>query len=184
MPEGKSDAQLTTGSASFFLNKIKEIRFQFQNADQYIPEDNASVPKLHELGLLTEEEIEKEICSMNNKNCELDAVPTHLIKNILPVALKTITKIVNTLLTTSTFPLDWKTAIVRLLIKRARLERSKKNYRPVSNLCSLSKLVECCMLRQFLKHCNNNCLLPNYQSAYWANYRMDTSLVKMANNIM
>ena len=69
-------------------------------------------------------------------------------------------------------------------MKKARLERSKKNYRPVSNLCSLSKLVECCMLRQFLKHCNNNCLLPDYQSAYRANYSMDTSLVKMANVIL
>ena len=49
MPEGKSDAQLTTEFASFFLNKIKEIRCQFQNANQYIPEVNASVPKLHEL---------------------------------------------------------------------------------------------------------------------------------------
>ena len=104
MSEGKSDVQLTTEFASFFLNKIEEIRRQFQNADQYIPEVNASVPKLHELQPLTEEEIEKEICSMNNKTCEFDAIPTHLIKNILPSALKTITKIVNMLLTSSTFP--------------------------------------------------------------------------------
>ena len=88
------------------------------------------------------------------------------------------------LLTIGTFPLDWKTAIVRPLIKKAGLERSKKNYRPVSNLCSLSKLVEHCMLKQFLKHCNNNCLLPDYQSAYWANYSMETSLVKIANDIL
>ena len=106
------------------------------------------------------------------------------MKDILPAVLKTITKIANRSLTTSTFPLDWKTAIVRPLIKKARLERSKKNYRPVSNRCSLSKLVEHCMLRQFLKHCNNNCLLPDYQSAYQANYSMETSLVKMANDIL
>ena len=68
MPEGKSDAPLTTEFASFFLDKIKKIRFQLKNTDQYIPEVNASVPKLHELQLLTEEEIEKEIHSMNNKS--------------------------------------------------------------------------------------------------------------------
>ena len=121
---------------------------------------------------------------MNNRTCELDAIPTHLLNDILPAVLKTITKIVNMLPTTDTFPLDWKTAIVRLLIKKASLERSRKNYRPVSNLCSLSKLVVHCMLRQFLKHCNNNCLLPDYQSAHWANYSMETSLVKMANDIL
>ena len=184
MPEGKTDAQLAGKFASFFFDKIKKIRLQFQNTDQYIPEVNASVPRCHELQPLTDEEIEKEICSMNNKTCELDAIPTYLIKDILPAVLKTITQIVNMSLTTGTFPLDWKTAIIRPLIKKAGLELRKKNYRPVSNLCSLSKLVDHCMLRQFLKHCDNNCLLPDFQSAYWANYSTETSLVKMANDIL
>ena len=105
---------------------------------------------------------------MNNKTCELDAIPTYLIKDIVPAVLRTITQVVNISLTTDTFPLDWKTAIVRPLIKKAGLALSKKNYRSVSNLCSLSKLVEHCMLRQFLKHCDNNCLLPDFQSAYQA----------------
>ena len=183
MPEGKTDAQLAGEFASFFLNKIKKIRLQFQNTDQYIPEVNALVPRLHELQPLTDEEIEKEICSMNNKTCELDELPTYLIKDILPAVLKTITQIVNMLLTTSTLPLDWKTTIIRPLIKKAGLELSKKNYGLLSNLCSLSKLVEHCMLRQFLKHCDNNCLLPVFQSAYWANYSTESSLVKMANDI-
>ena len=184
IPEGKTDAQLAGEFASFFLNKIKKIRFQFQNTDQYIPEVNDSVPRLHELLPLTDEEIEKEICSMNNKACELDAIPTYLIKDILPAVLKTITQIANMSPTTSTFPLDWKTAIVRPLIKKPGLELSKKNYRPVSNLCSLSKLVEHCILKQFLKHCDNNGLIPDFQSAYQANYSTETSLVKMANDIL
>ena len=165
MPEGKTDAQLVGEFSSFFLDKIKKIRLQFQNTDQYIPEVNALVPRLHELQPLTDEEIEKEISSMNNKTCGLDTIPTCLIKDILPAVLKTIAQIVTILLTTSTFPIDWKTSIVRPLIKKAGLELSKKNYRPVSNLCSLSNLVEHCMLRQFLKHCDN-CLLPDFQSAY------------------
>ena len=86
--------------------------------------------------------------------------------------------------TTGTFPLDWKTAIVRPLVKKAGLELSKKNYRSVSNLCSLSKLVEHCILRQFRKHCDNDCLLPDFQSAYWAKYSTENSLVKMANDIL
>ena len=67
MPEGKTDAQLAGEFASFFLDKIKKIRLQFHNSDQYIPEVIALVPRLHELQPLTDEEIEKEICSMNNK---------------------------------------------------------------------------------------------------------------------
>ena len=121
---------------------------------------------------------------MNNKTCELDAIPTYLIKDILPAVLKTITQIVNMSLTISTFPLDWKTAIIRPLIKKAGLKLSKKNYRPVSSLCSLSKLVEHCMLKQFLKHCDDSCLLPYFQSVYQANYSTETSLEKMTNDIL
>ena len=84
MPEGKTDAQLAGEFASFFLNKIKKIRFQFQNTNQYIPEVSASVPRLHELQPLTDEEIH----SMNSKTCELDAIPTYLIKNILPACVQ------------------------------------------------------------------------------------------------
>ena len=87
-------------------------------------------------------------------------------------------------LTTSTFPLDWQMALIRPLIKKAGLNLIMKNYRPISNLCLLSKLVECCMLKQLLKHCNDNCLLPDFQSAHHANYSTETSLARMMNNIL
>ena len=121
---------------------------------------------------------------MKNKTCELDVIPTNLIKDILPAVLKTIIQIVNMSLTTGTFPLYWKTAMVRPLIKKAGLELSKKNYRLVSNLCFLSKVVKHCMLKQFIKHCDDNCLLPDFQSAYHANYSTGTSLARMINDIL
>ena len=38
----------------------------------------------------------------------------------------------------------------------------KTNYRPVSNLGFISKVVEKDTLEQFMEHCNQNCLLPEY----------------------
>ena len=40
------------------------------------------------------------------------------------------------------------------------------------------------MLKQLLQHCEDNHLLPNFQSAYRANYSTETSLVKMVNDIL
>ena len=40
------------------------------------------------------------------------------------------------------------------------------------------------MLKQFLKHCDDNCLLPDFQSAYQANYSIETSLARMTNDIL
>ena len=48
----------------------------------------------------------------------------------------------------------------------------------------MSKLVEWWMLKQLLQHCEDNHLLPDFQSAYRANYSTENSLVKMVNDIL
>ena len=40
------------------------------------------------------------------------------------------------------------------------------------------------MLKQFLSHCDNNCLLPDFQLAYHANYSTETSHARMTNDIL
>ena len=40
------------------------------------------------------------------------------------------------------------------------------------------------MLRRFNKHCERNDLMPDYQSAYQANYSCETALVKIMDDIM
>ena len=78
----------------------------------------------------------------------------------------------------------WKTAIIKPLLKNVGLDPVMKNYRPVSNLPFMSNLVEKCMLAQFNKHCEENDLIPDYQSPYRSNYSCETSLVKLVNDIL
>ena len=75
-------------------------------------------------------------------------------------------------------------AIIHPLIKKLGLELVYSNYRPVSNLPFLSKVVEKCMLKQFNIHCDNNNLVPNYQLAYRQNYSMETSIIKLCNDVL
>ena len=58
------------------------------------------------------------------------------------------------------------------------------NWRLVSNLGFISKVVEKVTLTQFIKHCNKNRLLPTYQSAYMRNHNYETSLVKLVDDIL
>ena len=122
--------------------------------------------------------------SMKSKCCELDALPTSLLKRMIDVCLPSITKIVNLSLETGQFTYQWKVAIVRPLLKKLGLDLIKKNYRPVSNLSFLSKVIEKAMLKQFNEHCDNYGLLPDYQSAYRSNYSCETSLLKLTNDIL
>ena len=79
---------------------------------------------------------------------------------------------------------QWKSAIVRPLLKKSGLELILKNYRPVSNLNFLSKLLEKVALEQFLGHCETRELFPSYQSAYRKHYSCETALIKLTADIL
>ena len=80
--------------------------------------------------------------------------------------------------------MEWKMAIIRPLLKKLGLTLVHSNYRPVSNLPFLSQMVEKVVLDQFRKHCDNHRMIPDYQSAYHANYSCETALLKIMNDIL
>ena len=51
------------------------------------------------------------------KYCDLDAVPTSIIKEALDLLLPTLVKLVNLSLVEGEFTQQWKTALVKLLLK-------------------------------------------------------------------
>ena len=101
------------------------------------------------------------------KTCELDAIPTSLFFQCLDAILPTLTIVVNHSLLTGEFPVIFKTAIVKPLLKKTSLDSEDlKNYRPVPNLSFISKVLEKVVLSQILQHINCNKLLSDFQSAY------------------
>ena len=81
-------------------------------------------------------------------------------------------------------PLILKHALVKPQLKKPSLERNVKNYRPVSNLTFLSKLIESVVISQLTKHLDDNDLHDTKQSAYKPNYSTETLLLKVHNDIM
>ena len=116
--------------------------------------------------------------------CLSDTIPTKLLKTHPEVFLPFITKLINLSLTSGTFPCIWKRAIVKPLLKKSGLENIFKNYRPVSNLNFISKLLESAVLLQIQKHLYNLNLLSQYQSSYWANFSTETLLLKLMDDIL
>ena len=95
MPEGKTDAQLAEEFASFFLNKIeKKNHTSIPTHWSIHPGSQHFSPKASGSSTTDQQRNRGEILSMKNKTCELGAIPTNLIKDILPAVLKTITQIV------------------------------------------------------------------------------------------
>ena len=125
----------------------------------------------------------REIMSIKNKNCDLDQISALMLKEVT-ACLPTITHIVNMSLTGGDFITDWKTSHSKTPPKKPGCEPLHKNYRPVSNLSFLSKLVEWCMLLQLLDHCTQHNLIPDFLSAYHKNHSTETSLLKLSNDIL
>ena len=169
--------------ADYFMEKILTIRKQLDTKDLFSPSPR-HVETLRSFRLLSEEEVESIIKSLSSKSCELDVIPTNLLKDILPSILPLVTRLVNTSLKEGLFVETWKLAIVRPLLKKIGLDLIGKNYRPVSNLPFLSKVLEKAALDQFIAHCDNHSLLPDYQSAYRKHYSCETALIKLTNDVL
>ena len=91
----------------------------------------------------------------------------------------------STHLTTGIVPPDLKTAIVKPLLKKPSLDKNLlKNYRPISNLPFLSKILEKVVLHKLLSHLQENNLSNPFQSAYRAGCSTETVLLRIVNDIL
>ena len=80
------------------------------------------------------------ISGMNKTNCSSDPFPTRLLMSHLHAIIPILQHTVNLCLTTGDFPISCKPFIV--IRSQVLTQKCYKNYRPVSNLSLLSKVIE------------------------------------------
>ena len=118
------------------MAKIKKTRDALENHPIYKPE-HRDIDQLKEFQPLLENEVSK-IGKMSSESCEIDPMPTTLLKKVLPSVIRPITSMVNSSITKGNFAMTLKTAIIHPLIKKSGLPLQLNNFRPVCNLSFLS----------------------------------------------
>ncbi len=131
---------------------------------------------LTEFKSLSTDEVKKLILKSSNKHCELDPIPNTLLRECIDEILPLLTKIINLSLHLGDIPNLLKKAIIKPLLKKLGIELINKNYRPVSNLTFLFKIIQRGIAKQLVDHLTNNNLMDNLQSAYREGNSTETAL--------
>ena len=184
LPSSDDDVHLANKFSHFFDDKINVIRNRFQLNSSAL-EESFSGENLENIRPATDEEVKALILSYSNKSCELDPIPTWLLKICINELLPILTAVINSSLSTGEFPEQCKHAIVRPLLKKDNLDPDElKNYRPVSNLHFISKIIEKLVVQRLEDHLCKYSMFDPLQSAYRSGYSTETALVKINNDIV
>ncbi|CAC5421246.1 unnamed protein product [Mytilus coruscus] len=192
LPSHHSEIELSNRFGIFFLGKIETIKTNLCLVNESSAYDNEEFNydlkfKGQPLTFFTSasvEEVRKIILKAPTKSCELDPLPTNILKPCLNSLATVITKIVNLSLEPCCVPSSFKEAVVRPLLKNVGLDKEVlKNYRPVSNLPFVSKVVEKVVETRLENHHTSNSLHGNVQSAYRACHSTKAALLRVHHDI-
>jgi hypothetical protein len=188
LPSFASAKSLSHMFATFFSEKIFKLHTALQSATKN--ESPHTSPKNTPICLsffnpVTEEEVSKIILNSSNSFCDLDPLPTSLLKQCLHALLPTITHIINLSLDTGVFPDKFKSSSVIPLLKKYNLDKEDlSNYRPISHLSFLSKLTERVVKNRLTQHLSINNLLNSFQSAYTKHHSTESTLLAVHDHII
>ena len=185
LPSASSSKSLADKFSDFFINKIKSIRDSFPPVSTSPNFSKTNAPLLSKFSKVTESELKKIMNSSPKKSCSLDPWPTFLVLEYIDILITPITNIINFSLSEGIFPETFKNAIVLPLLKKPSLDKEiLKNYRPVSNLNYVSKVLEKVVAGQLKKHMQLNNLTNIFQSAYKSGHSTETALLKVQTDIL
>lgn len=162
-----------------------ELAHQFQSvvtdvcrpAELEQPNGPDSQASLTDFAPTTPEDVQKLLSRVNiNKATGSDGIPASFLHRCAHVLAPSLTFLINQSLCTGTVPQVLKRADVRPLFKGGDTTISK-NYRPVSLLPIVSKLLEKVVQEQLRSHLERHHALPPCQFAYRNNHSTEDALV-------
>ena len=188
LPPGKQPSELVCTFSNFFIDKIMKIRADISNQDPLEPTSEMAQDltcSLDSWQPATVEEVGKVIMASPTKSCSLDPIPTSLLKQCLPSLLPVITTIINNSLASGIVPAVFKVARVTPLLKKPSLDPALlSNYRPVSNLSFLSKVLEKVVSSRLTEYLHQNGLREPMQSAYRKYHSTETALLRVQHDVL
>ena len=180
--------EIAEDMATYYTSKISKIREKITNEIGHRAEVPTSSRKdLHKFtkfSPISREELQRTLSSMNNKTSRTDPIPTSTIRQSLYLLAPILLQIINLSISQNIFPDDLKNALITPILKSETKDPDEfQNYRPISNLQFLSKLLEKVLHCQLTSYIGKYELHGKFQSAYKPDHSCETAIVHIVNEI-
>ena len=108
-----------------------------------------------------------------------------LLKENIDCLIKPITAIINDSFSSGVFPMRLREAMVSPILKKSTMDKNiLENYRLVSNISYVSKIMEKLVCSKINEHIDLNNLMEDFQSAYRQPHSTETALLRVKTDIL
>uniref|UniRef100_A0A803TQ40 Reverse transcriptase domain-containing protein n=1 Tax=Anolis carolinensis TaxID=28377 RepID=A0A803TQ40_ANOCA len=174
--------------ARFFADKVALIRSGFDTILTAVSGDvtrASSCPILMDSFQLVElEDVDKVLGEARATTCILDPCPSWLVREARGGLAEWVKAVVNASLRDGIFPASLKLAVIKPLLKKPSLDPTQlENYRPISNLPFLGKVVERVVAAQLQAFLVDTDFLDPAQSGFRPGHGTKTALVALVDDL-
>lgn len=164
----------------------------YLNMDIDLAEEVDRTVRRHRKGNRTQADVEEHITPrevkdivdrMPNKAPGHDGIPTRLLKLLPHEHIMYMTALYNAILRTSYYPTEWKQAVVIMIPKPGKNNKFPQNYRPISLLPILAKILEKIIHDRLTAFITDNQLIPPEQFGFRMGHDTTMQLVRVTEYI-
>ena len=146
-----------------------------------LPRVNAGALKLVPISL---EQLRRIVFSLPNKDSSIDGeIPLKIIKLAFPIIGRTLLQIINASIVSESVPSAWKQAVVIPVHKRDD-PSVPANFRPITTVPAVCKIVEKVVHTQLVDYLNDQCLLSTDQHGFVRGHSTTTALLTVTEDIL
>ena len=182
-------AHLSSTFSQFFIDKLKnigdKIAANLTSTAAAAPVTRSySVPQFDGFSPVTTADVQRLLHTIPAKSSPLDVLPTSLLKSCADQFAVIIARLANLSFRDGQFPACFKIAEVLPLLKKPGADRAvPANYRPISNLSTISKILERLALAQLRPHLLSSTNFCPFQSGFRTGHSTETALLELLNDV-
>ena len=145
-------AQPAVAGRHSFIDKVNGVRAATENAapPTYTTHAGQHLCSFREVSV---DDVRKVLLNSPPKTCAADPLPTSVLREVVDTLLPFIWVTFNASLREGHLPESQKAAVITPVLKKTNADPDElKNYRPISNLTFISKVIERFVVEQITRH--------------------------------